>query len=181
MSDVINRVTPLISAFDARVQAVPADAWSKQSPCAEWTTRDVVVHVGNALQRWTAAMAGTEVSEIGADEEIVGAWNASRDGFLSTMGTADLSADVPTPFGPMPAEQAIGRLTCTDVLVHTWDLARAAGLDETLDADAVAAAYSGLKPMDAMIRMPGVFGPKVDAPNDADAQTEFLTFLVRNV
>jgi uncharacterized protein (TIGR03086 family) len=81
----------------------------------------------------------------------------------------------------MPAEQMIGRLTCTDVLVHTWDLARAVGGDETLDADAVAGAFSGLKPMDAMIRMPGVFGPKVDAPSDADEQTEFLTFLGRTV
>jgi uncharacterized protein (TIGR03086 family) len=70
---------------------------------------------------------------------------------------------------------------CTDVLVHTWDLARAVGGDEQLDADAVAAAYSGLKPMDAMIRQPGVFGPKVDTPAGADVQTEFLNFLGRTV
>jgi uncharacterized protein (TIGR03086 family) len=69
----------------------------------------------------------------------------------------------------------------TDVLVHTWDLARAVGGDERLDEAAVAGAYSGLKPMDAMIRRPGVFGPKVEAPEGADLQTEFLSFLGRQV
>ena len=79
----------------------------------------------------------------------------------------------------MPLEQLIGRLMTTDVLVHTWDLARATGQDETLDADAVSHAYSGLLPMDGMIRMPGVFGAKLDTPADAPEQTKFLRFLGR--
>jgi hypothetical protein len=35
--------------------------------------------------------------------------------------------------------------------------------------------------MDAMIRMPGVFGPKIDADEGDDLQTEFLKFLGRAV
>jgi hypothetical protein len=66
------------------------------------------------------------------------------------------------------------------VLVHTWDLARAVGGDEQLDAAAVAGAYDGLKPMDAMIRRPGVFGDKIER-SDVDMQTEFLAFLGREV
>ena len=57
----------------------------------------------------------------------------------------------------------------------------AVGGDEQLDADAVSGAYSGLKPMDAMIRMPGVFGPKVESAPDASEQTQFLNFLGRTV
>jgi len=75
----------------------------------------------------------------------------------------------------------IGRLIATDVLVHTWDLARAVGGDERLDLAAVSDAYSGLKPMDEMIRRPGVFGPKIEPPAHADEQTEFLCFLGRRV
>ena len=81
--------------------------------------------------------------------------------------------------GDMPASQIIGRFLASDVLVHTWDLARAVGGDERLDATAVTQAYSGLKPMDAMIRQPGVFGPKVEPAADADEQEEFLNFLGR--
>jgi hypothetical protein len=66
-----------------------------------------------------------------------------------------------------------------DLLVHTWDLARTIGADERLDEDSVRQAYEALKPMDAMIRQPNFFGPKLDPPNDADLQTEFLYFLGR--
>lgn len=180
--DVIDRITSLVGQFDARVQAASPDSWSNPSPCDDWTARDVVVHVGNNLKRLDAGLSGAgEAAEIGPDEDITAAWASARDGFLGTVATADLSTNVPGPFGPMPAEQLIGRLICTDVLVHTWDLARAIGADETLDAAAVAGAYSGLKPMDAMIRQPGVFGPKVECAADADEQTQFLCFLGRTV
>jgi hypothetical protein len=35
--------------------------------------------------------------------------------------------------------------------------------------------------MDAMIRQPGVFGPKIDPAEGDDLQTEFLKFLGRAV
>ena len=75
----------------------------------------------------------------------------------------------------------IGRFICSDVLVHTWDVARATGGDETLDADAVTGSFAGLKPMDAMIRMPGVFGPKLEAAEGASEQDQFLAFIGRQV
>ncbi|MDO8392441.1 MAG: maleylpyruvate isomerase family mycothiol-dependent enzyme [Actinomycetota bacterium] len=178
--EIINRITGLVQAFDSRVQAAPATAWGNASPCEGWTARDVVVHVGDNLLKLSCGLAGQPPRSIGADADIVAAWNDARDTFLGTIPTADLSTSLPGPMGPMPAADMIGRFISTDVLVHTWDLARAVGGDETLDAATVAAAYSGLKPMDAMIRMPGVFGPRIDV-SDTDLQTEFLSFLGRTV
>jgi hypothetical protein len=66
-----------------------------------------------------------------------------------------------------------------DLLVHTWDLARAVGADDHLHEDSVHHAYEALKPMDAMIRQPNVFGPELEPPPGADLQTEFLYFLGR--
>jgi uncharacterized protein (TIGR03086 family) len=83
------------------------------------------------------------------------------------------------PTGKMPAGQIIGQFVTMDVLVHTWDLARTIGADERLDEDSVRSAYEALKPMDAMIRQPNVFGPKLEPPKGADLQTEFLYFLGR--
>ena len=177
---IIDQVTTLNHAFDARVQAASADSWGNQSPCAEWKARDVVVHVANNLSGIGAGLGGAEGHEVCADEDIVAAWNRSRDSFLGVLPTADLSTSLPGPFGPMPAEQLIGRLISTDVLVHTWDLARSVGGDEALDAESVVQAYSGLKPMDAMIRSGTAFGPKIEV-TDAGLQTEFLSFLGRAV
>jgi uncharacterized protein (TIGR03086 family) len=174
-----DRVTRLINDFDRRVQAAPADSWSNPAPCDDWTARDVVAHVLGAMNRMLAQ--GGEPKEIAADADIVAEWNATKPQFLAMLGSADMTMNVQGPFGPMPLEQALGRLMATDVLVHTWDLARAVGGDEQLGADDVAHAYEGLKPMDAMIRMPGVFGPKVESAPDADLQTQFLNFLGRPV
>ena len=179
--EVIDRTTTLVQGFDARVSATPSDAWSKPAPCDGWTARDVVCHVTNNLFRMSEGMGAGAAREVGADEDITTAWHEARDRFLDALPSADMTANMPGPFGPMPAEQMIGRIISTDVLVHTWDLARAVGGDEHLPEDAVEGAYSGLKPLDAMIRMPGVFGPKVEPPAGADTQTEFLCFLGRSV
>lgn len=180
-NEVVARVSSLIDGFDARVRAAAPDRWSAAAPCDGWTARDVVVHVGNNLHRLGAALQGHEPRQIGPDEDVVSAWAEAKAAFEQGVSKGDLSTNVPGPFGPMPAEQVIGRLVATDVLVHTWDLARAVGGDETLPLDAVQGAYAGLKPMDAMIRQPGVFGPKVAPPEGADLQTEFLCFLGRPV
>lgn len=58
-------------------------------------------------------------------------------------------------------------------------LARATGLDETLDADEVHSMYVGMEPMDAALRGSGHFGPRVPAPDDADEQTRLLAFTGR--
>jgi uncharacterized protein (TIGR03086 family) len=181
MSETVNRLTNIVNGFDARIQAAASDSWTNQSPCDQWTARDVVAHVIGSARGMTAGLQGQEPHPLTADDEIVAAWNSTKEGLLSAVAAADLSQNVPGPFGPMPAEQLIGRFMTTDILVHTWDLARAVGGDEQLDADAVAGAYSGLKPMDAMIRGRGVFGDKIETQPGSDLQTEFLQFLGRTV
>ncbi len=90
-----------------------------------------------------------------------------------------MAREVDGPAGTMPTGEIIGRFVCMDLLVHTWDLARAVGADERLDEDAVQRAYEVLEPMDDMIRRPGVFGPRLEPPDGADVQTQFLYFLGR--
>lgn len=75
----------------------------------------------------------------------------------------------------------IGRLLCGDTLVHTWDIARSTGQDETLDPVGVSHAFAMLLPNDEAIRGAGSFGPKIEPPPGADEQTRFLCFLGRRV
>ena len=183
MSEVIERYQGLAEQFGARVEATPDDKWSAPAPCEGWAARDVVAHVVDSLRRITAAVNGGEPSTMGPDEDPKEAWRSS---FAEAMEAVRQPGALEKPLaggpmGPMPLEMMLGRLLSTDVLVHTWDLARAVGGDERLDQDAVGHAYEGLKPLDAMLRMPGVFGPKVEPPADADLQTQFLSFLGRRV
>lgn len=182
MSDALDRYRMLADDFEARVKAVPEGAWDNQSPCTEWKARDVVAHLTNNARRVSAQANGQEPPEPVAGEDPVAAWTETRAMMEAVLADPDkASVPVPSPMGPLPVETLVGRFICTDILVHTWDLARAAGLDDTINAEAAAAAHKGLAPMDAMIRRPGFFGPKVDCPEDADAQTKLLSFLGRQV
>lgn len=179
--EIKNRITTLVENFDRQVQATDDAAWENQSPCEEWKARDVVGHVVGNLGRIASGINGATTPPAPFDRggDVKSQWNRTRDDFLQAVNTGDLSRVVPGPAGEMPIEQVIGRFIANDVMVHTWDLARSVGGDDHLDPEMVKGAYSGMKPMDELLRRPGFFGPKLDAPDGADMQTEFLAFLGR--
>ena len=180
MSEVLERYQGLAEQFGARVEATPDDKWSAPSPCTEWTARDVVAHVVGNQRNVIAGIEGTSPAEVPADVDPKVLWRESMAKLMAALQTEGaLEKTVSGPMGDTPIEFMLGRILASDVLVHTWDLARAVGGDERLDQDAVGHAFEGLKPMDAMLRRPGVFGDKVDPPEGADLQTQFLCFLGR--
>ena len=67
-----------------------------------------------------------------------------------------------------------------DILIHTWDLARATGQDETLDPTEVRDLFAGMEPMDEFLRQSGHYGPRVDVPPEADDQTKLIAFTGRH-
>jgi uncharacterized protein (TIGR03086 family) len=80
----------------------------------------------------------------------------------------------------MPLGLAIDRFYTSDVFMHTWDLARATGQDDTLDPDLCAELLSGMQPMEDLIRGSGQFGPAVPVADDADPQTRLIGFIGRD-
>jgi uncharacterized protein (TIGR03086 family) len=66
-----------------------------------------------------------------------------------------------------------------DVTIHTWDLARAIGADERLDAGLVRFAQTTLQPHVEEWRAAGALGPAVDLPRGADPQDAFLALVGR--
>ena len=64
-------------------------------------------------------------------------------------------------------------------VAHTWDLARATGADDRLDAGAVRGSMAALEPVDADVRRPGGFAAPTAAPDEADEQVRFLCFVGR--
>jgi uncharacterized protein (TIGR03086 family) len=176
--EVIDRYTDLADQFAARVEAAPDDAWDNPAPCEGWKARDVLDHILGSQRSVVAAVTGSEPAVASSDPKAQ--WRETYGAFKEAVKQPGaLQKTMPGPMGEMPVEMMVGRFLSSDILVHTWDLARAVGGDEKIDANAVTQAYSGLKPMDAMLRQPGIFGPKVEPASDADEQEQFLNFLGR--
>lgn len=168
----------LLEGFDRRVQAASHEQWSLPTPCEGWSASDLVAHMATNMAGLAAGLTQTEPVQFDP-ADVKGSWARAHEAIVHALRTADLQTKVPGPIGLMPAADVIERLLSVDVLVHTWDLARALGGDEALDPDDVVRAFAVMEPMDAIIRMPGVFGPKVPTREGADAQTVLLHFLGR--
>lgn len=163
------------------MQAVPANAWGNQSPCREWKARDVVRHVVDTTGMFLGFIDRKPPPAPAVDEDPLGAWTSVSDAMQAALDDpACLATEFDGFFGPTTFEEAVTRFFVPDILVHTWDLARAAKLDENLDLDEVERVlktYEELPPEAA--RSEGVFGAEIPIPEGADPQTCLLAFTGR--
>ena len=181
MSEYAERYRKVAGAFTERVQAVPAGGWDAPAPCEGWVARDVVRHLTEWVPGFLSSYWELTVPPIpSVDGDPVGAWRA-LDGALQGAfdDRAVASSERDSPMGRSPLEVVLDQIVTGDVLVHTWDLARATGLDERLDPDEVHRMLDGIEPMDEVLRSSGHYGPKVAVPDGAGEQDRLLAFLGR--
>jgi uncharacterized protein (TIGR03086 family) len=172
MSEIADRYRRVAAGFTERVRNVPEDRWDAQAPCEEWKARDVPLH----LASWMPDFFKLDVE---VPEDPAGAWEAVNTAVQAALDDPERAK---APFdSPMADtfEGIVDAIGVTDVLIHTWDLARATGQDETIDAEVAERVFRKLEPMDSMMRGKGNFGPRIDVAGDADAQTRLLAFTGR--
>lgn len=182
MSANSDKYQKAVAGFSSIVDEVTD--WSAPSPCEDWSASDLVGHVIGGLQVVSSVETGAEPERRDPSANVKGgaaqAFAAARDAALGALTEGNLGQTVQSPMGPMPLDQMLGMFLTPDVLIHTWDLGTAAGIKVALDEQLVDETYNALLPLDEMIRAPGVFGPKVEPPTGADAQTKLMCFLGRN-
>ena len=168
-------------AFSDRVRGTRD--WTAPAPVADWTARDVVRH----LVEWFPAFlaSGSDVRlppGPSVDDDPVAAWQHQVDAVQAVLDDpATPSRMLSNPhIGEVPLPDAISRFFTADVFMHTWDLARATGQDETLDPERCAELLDGMQPLDDLLRSSGQYGPRVEVPADVDVQTRMLAFIGRD-
>jgi uncharacterized protein (TIGR03086 family) len=182
MSSLADRYRNVAARFTETVAGVPADAWDNPAPCEGWVARDVVGHLVGWFPPLLHDAAGIDLpAGPSVDDDPLGAWTTLSDAVQQllddpTTATKTFSHALA---GTHPLDQAIGMFFLGDVLLHTWDLARATGQDERLDPSEVSAMLAGMLPLDEMLRASGQYGPRVEVADDADEQTRLIAFIGR--
>jgi uncharacterized protein (TIGR03086 family) len=181
VSDYSERYTKVAAQFTQRVRAVPEDAWENPAPCDGWVARDVVRHLVEWVPGFFSTYAALELPHgPSADADPVAAWAALDAGLQSAFDDpAVATREFEMRGATYSIEAAIDTFCTNDVLIHTWDLARATGLDETLDPDEVRVLLVDMEPADEMLRQSGQYGPRVTVADDADDQTKLIAFVGR--
>jgi len=177
VTEIAERYRNVANQFTSRVRAVPASEWDNPSPCEGWVARDIVRHLVEWVPGFLSSGAGVEMPPLlSVDVDPIGAWEGLDRALQSLLDDPESAARefFNEHTGRHSLEDAVGMFILGDVLVHTWDLARATNLDETLDADEVRRMLEGLEPMADTLSESGQFGPRVEVRADADEQTRLL-------
>ena len=157
--------------------------WDAPSPVAGWVARDVVRHLVEWLPPLLSGGAGVELAGgPSAEEDPVLAWRAHCDavqGLLddpATQGRVLVNPHI----GEVPLDRAVDQFYTADVFMHTWDLARATGQDDRLDAGFCSRLLVGMEGVEEAMRSSGQFGARVEVSEGAGPQDRMLAFIGRD-
>jgi uncharacterized protein (TIGR03086 family) len=186
MTDLFTLFQRAAGRFGAHVHTVREGQWNDPTPCTDWDVRTLVNHVA-VEQLWVPPLvAGSTVADVGdrldGDQlgaDPVAAWDAALEASLAAFGGAGaLEGTVTLSRGEMPTSDYCWEMT-TDALIHSWDLARGIGADDTLDAELVDLVYERTLPFVDELQKTGMFAPPVPVPDDAPPQTKLLAIFGR--
>jgi uncharacterized protein (TIGR03086 family) len=169
--------------FGDVVAGVRADQWDDPSPVKEWTARDVVGHLVEWFPSFLSDGAGVDLRPgPPVADDPAGAWRNLYGEVLALLEDPATSGRVLSNphIGEVPLPQAVSQFFTGDVFQHTWDLARATGQDATLDPERCEAMLAGAEQYEDAMRQSGQYGPRVEVPEESDAQTKLLGFIGRD-
>jgi uncharacterized protein (TIGR03086 family) len=169
--------------FATRLAAVTD--WEAPTPDTEWNVRDLVAHVVEE-QQWVPHLLGgrsfaqAQVAIEPLRDDLVEEWALYSFAATSAWDAADPDATVQLSYDTVAVKDYL-REQVADVAIHTWDLARAAGVDEILDEELVQAVWCVFEPKQADLAATGLYASAVRVDEDAPLQTRLLAVTGRDV
>lgn len=166
--------------FSELVDAV--DGWDAPSPVPEWDARGIVDHLATWVPGFLAA-GGIELPPPPpAATDPAAAWRVLRDGvqaLLDDPTTGDATFVHPMA-GTHPLAEALDRFYTADLFMHSWDLAKAAGVEPDLDAGWAEDLLAGMEPMEDVLRQSGHYGPRHPVAAGTDVVSRLMAFVGRD-
>jgi uncharacterized protein (TIGR03086 family) len=149
--------------------AAAENKWDRRSPCDEWDARAVLEHVIGFHDVLLLRPLGLKPDRPRDDPQM--RWQLTYESLVKALESGEVTR--------LEAYRLMPNLT-RDVLVHTWDLARAIGADDRLDPDWCELFYAALPTDSAALIASGMFGSPVAVNNEIDVQAKLLARLGRN-
>ncbi|MEX2032842.1 MAG: TIGR03086 family metal-binding protein [Dehalococcoidia bacterium] len=157
--------------FTRIVESVDPSRWDAPSPCPDWDARGVVEHVIGFHEMLLLKPLGVRAKR--PREDPVARWKATDAALHEALRAETLDQEVDGPMGTMTPRSILPALT-GDLLMHAWDVGRAAGVDAELDPELSKAALEmGQANADRLVAS-GMFGEPVPVPEDAPVQDRML-------
>ena len=165
----------LAIAFDSTIEGLTHDDWEKQSPCEQWSAREVLEHVLDSEVEVVSKVGLSINRSTDPAHDPVGAWREVRDAMQAILDDPAKSQLTYESFGnPTTLAKTVSRFLCFDLIVHRWDIARAAGEDVRIAPGDVDSSHDFLDAMGQMFYDYGASAPALPLPDDASPQDKLL-------
>ena len=180
--DPYERIEKATAVAGEKIDGVKPEDFSKPTPCSEYDVKGLLNHViGGMGMLHTAATGGKATPPEGniVRDDPGAQYAEARTKLLEALkepGVFERTWSM--PFGEMPGKMMAG-IAFLEHLTHAWDVAKATGQPTELPEDLVDECTEVVTPMDQMLRMPGVCGPKVEVAEDASKTDKLVAFMGR--
>ena len=129
-------------------------------------------------------MAGRSLEQARASidalrDDLAGEWALYSLTATSAWRSTPSDARVQLSYDTVTADEYL-REQVADVTIHTWDLARAVGADESIDDELVRAVWSVFEPQKDTLEASGLFASPVPVADDASLQSRLLAITGRD-
>ncbi len=170
------------AGFAGFASQISDDQWDG-ALCGDWPVGELVRHViaGDAMaialiDGATSDEAMEVLSGAPLEEAPVAQFSATAAAMLAAFQRPGVMEQlVSHPMGVMPAGQVLG-FRIGEAALHGWDLARAIGVDDSLDAGVVQSVWDAMEPAKDILASLGIFGdgPSGNVGDDAPLQQRLL-------
>lgn len=177
-TDAADRHRTIAAAFTDTARAV-AD-WTGPAPVPGWSAGDVVAHLVDWSTGFLTAGGVTLPDNPATDH--ASRWDVHAASIQALLDGPQAASEFAHPIaGTHQLGEAIDRFYTTDVFMHTWDLARSAGLDTQLDADEAQRVLDGMVPIEEVLRASGQYGESMPVPDGATPGDRLMAFVGRTL
>ncbi len=132
--------------------------WDRPSPCPDWDARGVLEHVIGFHEVLLLRPLGIKARR--PHDDVPGRWAPTQTAIFTALD-ANWGHPVDLPNGTTLDVGRLLPMLTTDVLVHTWDLARAVGIDVSINSELCEWALTGAERNEAALRQSGMFADPV--------------------
>ncbi|WP_369136644.1 TIGR03086 family metal-binding protein [Modestobacter versicolor] len=167
-------------SLSAVLDAVPAEAWDRPSPCEGWSARDVVRHLVDTQRE----LFGRHELDLGpapdVDADPAAGWRAHEQRVAAVIADDEVAGrGYDGFFGPTTIGSTLEQFYVWDMVVHRWDVARATGQDTGLTDAELDRVEAGADSFGDSLYMEGICRPAVPAGEGTDRATRVLARLGR--
>ncbi len=180
VTDVLTLFVRAIPVAQRVVDGIRPEQLTAPRPCSEWDALAVLDHT-TGLLRSAAEAAGETPNDPDRGGDPASAFAAAaRAADAAFRAPGALERSFAMPWGETTGE-TLATLLFMDLMIHSWDLAKATGQSAALDPDLCGAALSlGRSMMREEYRtLEAGFGPEIAVPTDAPACDRLAGFFGR--